>query len=146
LVDQKSQIGYNVYIVAKQEQQMSEFKSWEEMSELEQLACEYWDFYKEANGFRPRGIDTSSWTVEQFKAEFAELGRICEQNEAIRAEDEARAAARFEARIADLIASGAGDRATAIRWVAEAEGAGRDAEYLCFLLGLEYGYFAGDFF
>jgi hypothetical protein len=125
---------------------MSEFKSWDEMSELEQLACEYWDFYKEANGFRPRGIDTSSWTVEKFQAEFTELGNICKQNAAIRKEDEALAAVRFETRIADLIASGAGDRATAIRWVAEAEGADRDAEYLCFLLGLEYGYFAGDFF
>ena len=125
---------------------MNEFKSWESMSKLEQLACEYWDFYKEANGFRPRHVDTTSWTVEQFQAEFAELGRICEQNEAIRVEDEAHAAVRFEARVAGLIASGAGDRATAIRWIADAEGAEGDAEYLCFLLGLEYDYFAGDFF
>ena len=116
------------------------------MSKLEQLACEYWDFYKEANGFRPRHVDTTSWTVEQFQAAFDELGRICEQNEAIRVEDEAHAAVRFEARVAGLIASGAGDRATAIRWIADAEGAEGDAEYLCFLLGLEYDYFAGDFF
>jgi hypothetical protein len=125
---------------------MSEFKSWEEMSELEKLACEYWDWYKEAHGFRPRHVDTTSWTVEQFQAAFDELGRICEQNEAFRVEDEARAAVRFEARVAGLIASGAGDRATAIRWIADAEGAEGDAEYLCFLLGLEYDYFAGDFF
>jgi hypothetical protein len=125
---------------------MSEFKSWEEMSELEKLACEYWDWYKEAHGFRPRHVDTTSWTVEQFQAVFDELGRICEQNEAFRVEDEARAAVRFEARVAGLIASGAGDRATAIRWIADAEGAEGDAEYLCFLLGLEYDYFAGDFF
>ena len=125
---------------------MSEFQSWESMSKLEQLACEYWDFYKEANGFRPRHVDTTSWTVEQFQAAFDELGRICEQNEAFRVEDEARSAVRFEARVAGLIASGAGDRATAIRWIADAEGAEGDAEYLCFLLGLEYDYFAGDFF
>lgn len=125
---------------------MSEFQSWESMSKLEQLACEFSDFYKEANGFRPRHVDTTSWTVEKFQAEFAELGRICKQNEAVRVEDEAHAAMRFEARVASLIASGAGDRATAIRWIADAEGAGQDAEYLCFLLGLEYDYFAGDFF
>ena len=59
---------------------------------------------------------------------------------------DARAAVQFEARVAGLIASGAGDRATAIRWIADAEGAEGDAEYLCFLLGLEYDYFAGDFF
>jgi hypothetical protein len=125
---------------------MNEFKSWESMSKLEQLACEYWDFYKEAHGFRPRHVDTTNWTVEQFQAAFDELGRICEQNEAFRVEDEAHAAVRFEARVAGLIASGAGDRATAIRWIADAEGAEGDAEYLCFLLGLEYDYFAGDFF
>ena len=125
---------------------MSEFKSWEEMSELEQLACEYWDFYKEANGFRPRGIDTSSWTVAEFHSEFEQLARTCKQNAEFRKESEAANAVRFEARIVTLMASGAGDRATAIRWVAEAEGAEGDAEYLCFLLGLEYDYFAGDFF
>ena len=26
---------------------MSEFKSWEEMSVLEQYACQYWDMYKD---------------------------------------------------------------------------------------------------
>ena len=48
----------------------NEFKSWEEMTVLEQYACQFWDMYKDAYGVRPRGIDTSSWTVEQFEAEF----------------------------------------------------------------------------
>lgn len=125
---------------------MSEFKSWEEMSELEQLACEFWDFYKEAHGFRPRHVDTTSWTVAEFHSEFVELARVCKQNAEARNEQEAAAAVRFEARIATLIDTGAHDRATAIRWIAQAEGAEGDADYLCFLLGLEYGYFAGDFF
>jgi hypothetical protein len=120
---------------------MSVFTSWEEMSELEQLACEFSDVYKEAHGFRPRHVDTTSWTVEQFHSEFEELGRICKQNAEFRRADELLAARRFEDRISKLMASGAGDRATAIRWVAEAEDAGQDLEYLCFLLGLEYGYF-----
>jgi hypothetical protein len=129
-------------MVAKQlEQQMSEFKSWEEMSELEQLACEFWDFYKEAHGFRPRHVDVSEWTVEEFHSEFVELARVCKQNAEARNEAEAAAAVRFEARITDLIASGAGDRATAIRWIAEAEKINGDMDYLCFLLGLDYGYF-----
>jgi hypothetical protein len=120
---------------------MSEFKSWEEMSELEQLACEFWDFYKEAHGFRPRHVDVSEWTVEEFHSEFVELARVCKQNAEARNEAEAAAAVRFEARITDLIASGAGDRATAIRWIAEAEKVNGDMDYLCFLLGLDYGYF-----
>ena len=120
---------------------MSEFKSWEEMSELEQLACEFWDFYKEAHGFRPRHVDTTSWTVEQFHSEFVELARVCKQNAEARNEAEAAAAVRFESRVAGLIASGAGDRATAIRWIAEAEKVNGDMDYLCFLLGLDYRYF-----
>ena len=129
-------------MVAKQlEQQMSEFKSWEEMSELEQLACEFSDFYKEAHGFRPRHVDVSEWTVAEFHSEFVELARVCKENAEARKEAEAAAAVRFEARIADLIASGAGNRATAIRWVAEAEEVNGDMDYLCFLLGLDYGYF-----
>ena len=125
---------------------MSEFKSWEEMSELEQLACEFSDFYKEAHGFRPRHVDTTSWTVAQFHSAFEGLSRTCKENAEARNEQEAAAAVRFEARIATLIDTGAHDRATAIRWIAQAEGAEGDADYLCFLLGLEYGYFAGDFF
>ena len=31
----------------------NEFKSWEEMSVLEQYACQYWDMYKAAYGVRP---------------------------------------------------------------------------------------------
>jgi hypothetical protein len=32
-------------------------------------------------------------------------------------------------------------RAMAIRWISEAEDAGSDMEYLCFLVGVPYGYF-----
>jgi hypothetical protein len=125
---------------------MSEFKSWEELSELEKLACEYSDFYKEANGFRPRHVDTSSWTVADFEREFAELSRICKQNEEQRAADEAHAIVKFENRVKHLIVTGNHDRASAIRWIAEQEKADNDPDYLCFLLGLPYSYFAGDFF
>ena len=65
---------------------MNEFKSWEEMSELEQAQCTYWDMYKDAYGVRPRGIDTSAWTVEDFDREFAELGGIIDREEEDRKE------------------------------------------------------------
>ncbi len=120
---------------------MNEFKSWEQMSELEQLACEYWDFYKSAYGYRPRGIDTSAWTVEDYDREFAVLSQVCAQNEQQRLADEARAAHDVETRIQNLMSSGAKDREMAIRWLDEAEDAGGDREYLCFLLDVRYGYF-----
>ena len=119
----------------------NEFKSWEEMSALEQAQCTDWDMYKDAYGVRPRGIDTSTWTLEDFDAEFEVLGKAIDREEADRKEREAEAMTKFEARVADLIGSGAGDRETAIRWIHDAEDTNGDEEYLCYCVGLPYGYF-----
>lgn len=119
---------------------MNEFKSWSELSPLEQAACTFSDFYKEANGFRPRHIDTSSWSLEDFDREFEVLARVCRENAECRYVAETGATLMFEARIVDLIACGAKDRTTAIRWISEAEDCGSDMSYLCYCLGLHYQY------
>jgi hypothetical protein len=120
---------------------MSEFKSWEEMSVLEQMQCQFWDMYKDAYGVRPRGIDTTEWTEEEFMAEVETLGKVIEREEIARKESEAQASIRFEAQIQSMISSGAKNREAALAWIHEAEGSNGDDEYLCFLLGLPYGYF-----
>jgi len=120
---------------------MSEFKSWEEMSVLEQMQCQYWDMYKDAYGVRPRGIDTTQWTEEEFMSEFETLGRVIEREDIARKESETQASIRFEAQIQSMISSGAKNREAALAWIHEAEGSNGDDEYLCFLLGLPYGYF-----
>jgi hypothetical protein len=120
---------------------MSEFKSWEEMSVLEQMQCQYWDMYKDAYGVRPRGIDTTQWTEEEFMSEFETLGQVIEREEIARKESETQASIRFEAQIQSMISSGAKSREAALAWIHEAEGSNGDDEYLCFLLGLPYGYF-----
>jgi hypothetical protein len=120
---------------------MSEFKSWEEMSVLEQMQCQFWDMYKDAYGVRPRGIDTTNWTEEEFMAEFETLGKVIEREEIARKESETQASIRFEAQIQSMISSGAKSREAALAWIHEAEGSNGDDEYLCFLLGLPYGYF-----
>ena len=119
----------------------TEFKSWEELTQLEQAQSTYWDMYKDAYGVRPRGIDTSSWTLEQFEAEFLVLGVTIADAEIQRKESEENAVVVFEQRIYTLIHAGAKDRATAIRWVHEAEDTHGDDEYLCYTLGLPYMYF-----
>ena len=119
----------------------TEFKSWEELSELEQYQATYWDMYKDAYGVRPRGVDTSSWTVETFLKEFAYLGLVIEREEKARIAAEENAVFSFEKRISDLMFSGAKDRATAMRWIHEAEDTQGDDEYLCYTLGLPYQYF-----
>jgi len=126
---------------SKQESQMEEFKTWEEMSDLEQAQCQYWDMYKDAYGVRPRGINTSTWTLEDFHTEFAELGAVINREEANRKESEQTAAHEFEMRIQSILVCGAKDRAMALRWIHEAEGSMGDDEFLCYLVGLPYQYF-----
>jgi hypothetical protein len=120
---------------------MNEFKSWEEMSTLEQYACQYWDMYKDAYGVRPRGIDTSAWTEAEFEAEFVQLSKTIDANYKEQLASEERAAHDFEMRMLSLLQSGAKNREMALRWVHEAEGSDGDDEYLCYLVGLPYGYF-----
>jgi hypothetical protein len=120
---------------------MEEFKTWEEMTVLEQYACTYWDMYKDAYGVRPRGIDTSSWSESDFEREFFQLSVTIAEEDRIRKEAEEKAAHDFEMRILSLQMTGATDRDMALRWVHEAEGSNGDEEYLCYLVGLPYGYF-----
>ena len=123
---------------------MQEFKSWEEMSVLEQYACQYWDMHKDAYGVRPRGIDTSSWTEADFEAEFVILAQAIEANYKEQLASEAKAIVAFEDRVGILLGMGADDREQALLWIHQAEGSNGDDEYLCFLLGLPYRYFVKE--
>jgi hypothetical protein len=123
----------------EKELQMSEFKSWEEMSALEQAQCTYSDFHKDAYGFRPRN-DVSDWTLEDFDREFAVFARVCEQNRIQEEAAEAEAIVRFEDRVTNLMHTGT-NRQRVIAWLMDAEGVNGDYEYFCFTQGLPYGYF-----
>lgn len=114
--------------------------AWSDLSELEQLQSIYWDAFKDAHGIRPRGIDTSTWTVEDFEAELVSLGEVADRAHAARLASEAEAAEVLEVRIQNLMHPGT-NRERVIAWIADAEGANGDMEFLCFLLGLRYGYF-----
>ena len=123
---------------------MEAFKSWEELTVLEQYSCTYWDMYKDAYGHRPRGIDTSSWTEAEFEAEFVSLSKTIDANYKAQLESEAKAIVAFEDRVQILLGMGADDREQALSWIHEAEGSNGDDEYLCFLLGLPYRYFVKE--
>jgi hypothetical protein len=119
----------------------TEFKSWDELSDLEQAQATFWDMYKDAYGVRPRGIDTSSWTLEDFDREFATLGKAIEDEAMIRQHDEAKAVEAFERRLVEMISLGAKDIDMAMRWIHEAESTNGDEDYLAWTLGLPYQYF-----
>ena len=114
-------------------------KSWDEMTVLEQMQCQYWDMYKDAHGVRPRGIDTTKWTEEDFLKEFEYLGKVIDAEEIQRKADEAEAIVRFEDRVLNLIHTGT-NRQRVISWLMDAEGVNGDTEYFCYLNGLPYGY------
>ena len=119
---------------------MEQFKSWEEMTDLEQAQCTYWDMYKDAYGYRPRGINISTWTLADFEQEFASLGSVIEREHADRQTAESQAITKFENRVASLMHTGA-NRERVIAWLMDAEHANGDDEYFCFTQGLPYGYF-----
>ena len=121
---------------------MSEYtyKSWDEYTPLEKAAMTWYDMYKDAHGIRPRGTDTSDWTLERFESEMAYLQTVIHASERQRELDEAFNIKRFEARVASIIELGARDRAMALRWIHEAEDTDGDNEYLCYRVGVPYGY------
>ena len=122
------------------------FKEWDELPELEQLQSTYSDAYKDAYGFRLRGMSSEQWnSVEWLKAELEFLNgevarRITEEEEY-----EKVAIERFEKSVASMIEAGAKDRETALRWIFEAEDLDIndkfDRESLCYQRGLPYHYF-----
>jgi hypothetical protein len=125
----------------KTESEMNEYKSWEEMSDLEKAQCIYWDLYKDAHGIRPRGVDTSSWTLADFTQEFDYLNGLIQKQEDDRAQEEAEAVESFEARVQEVIEAGAGTREAALRWIMDSTSCQGDWEFLCYEFGLPYGYF-----
>jgi hypothetical protein len=120
---------------------MSELTTWEEMSELEQAQATFWDMYKDAYGVRPRGVDTSAWTLDDFTSEFVILGQAIDREETARKASESQAITAFERRVAELISMGARDYEMALRWIHEAEDTNGDDSYLAWTLGLPYMYF-----
>ena len=114
----------------------------QELTRQEELQSIYWDMYKDAYGIRPRGIDTSNWTEQAFNKEFEYLATMIQDNHLLRIAAEEKAVIAFEMRVQTVLACGAQDREMALRWIHEAEGTNGDDEYLCYLVGLPYRYFA----
>lgn len=115
------------------------YKTWEELSELEQLQQIYSDAYKDAYGIRPR--TPVSWLVEDYRKELDYLQKVIEQSIEEEKEAMSRACVEFEERVAGVIAAGAHDRETALRWIMDADDANGDWEHLAYLNELPFSYF-----
>jgi hypothetical protein len=113
-----------------------------EMSRVESLVSDYWEFYKEVYNVKPRWINFEGITEAEITEMLAQLSKQAEGVWAQREADEKEAIARFEKSVANTIANGAADRATAIKWLQDAEGGNDDIEFFEYLQGVPYGYVA----
>ena len=96
------------------------------------------DAHKDAYGFRPRGYNYAEWSIAQLEAEADRLSDAVTNAIREREFTEAREVEALEVRIADLIAMGASDRDTAIRWICDSIDHGGDLGYVCYELGVPY--------
>ena len=115
-----------------------------QINEKDELGSTYWDFYKEVHGIRPRWVNHDEATVEWYRDALERLQREADVLWELEQVQEAEAIAKFEKSIDSLIAAGAGDRATAIRWLHAANDTNGDTESLCYTLGLPYNYFTKE--
>jgi hypothetical protein len=113
---------------------------WDQMSDLEQASAIWWDLYKDVHGVRPRGVDTSNWTLEGFNAQINALSTALEEQMEEERQNQTLAIQRFESRVQDTILAGAGNRETAIQWIMRDSGMGEDQEYIEFRFNLPFGY------
>ncbi len=117
----------------------NEVGGWDSLSDLEQLECIYSEMYKDVYGVKARWYRAES--VEQARKDLDALEAAGIAQMEMEQVARKMAAVNFEKRVKETIALGAGDRATALKWIHDAEGTQGDDEYLCFTLGLGYGYF-----
>lgn len=107
--------------------------AWEEMSELEQLEAIYCDLHKDVYGVKARWYRADS--VEQARKDLDLLQQELKREMEREREAQQAAVAAFQ----QLVDSYGFENAKA--WQHDAYGTDGDDEYLCWCLGLPYGYF-----
>lgn len=104
------------------------------------------DLHKDAYGFRPREMFWSEWNNASNDEKQEIWDGLCKALErAIQEEKEQEefAVTQFNDRVAKVIATGAPDRETAIRWIVQSMGLDEHdlmygGSYICWNLGLPY--------
>lgn len=82
------------------------------------------DLFKDVNGYRPRGAIMAEWEDRTPRQKQELWNALCDElEENIKQEKirEQECVEEFEARVADVIELGAGNRQTALRWIASQE-------------------------
>ena len=85
------------------------------------LECFIYDMHKAAYGVKGRHYDFASMSMDDLRNEANRIGAAVEVAEAEEAHAAEVAIADFEATVGEFIEAGAGDRETALRWMAMEE-------------------------
>jgi len=111
-----------------------------EALERDNLATYIYEGHKDAFGVKGRHYDFEAMSLEELRAEADYISRSVKEQMELEANMEKEAIQRYEESLAEYMSMGAGDRATAIRWLLQAEGLDKeyDAGYICYSLGLPY--------
>ena len=112
----------------------------QEPTHRESLILLYSDFHKDAYGFRPRTVNVYAMSTEELEADFDRFEQVCKENQEADAIAEAQADLAFQTLIANTIQMGAGDEATALRWIVEGayDEYGFDYEHFLWSQGIAY--------
>ena len=112
----------------------------QKLTDRENMILLYSDFHKDAYGIRPRGLNLYAFTTEELEADFDRFEQVCADNRIEEKAAEAEADNAFKALIANTIQMGAGNEATALRWIAEGavDQYGYDYEHFLWSQGILY--------
>lgn len=80
------------------------------------------DFWKEAYGSRPRGINFDAYSNEELDELWSELSAICSENASEEERQIAESWKAFNETITKTIGYGAGTRANALKWMFDGSG------------------------
>lgn len=79
------------------------------------------DTFKDIHGVRPRFFNFNAMSIAELEKEADRLYAQAREHFAEEEVRQAESAKQFEARVAELVTIGAGDRETALRWLMEAD-------------------------
>ena len=114
-------------------------------TKLQELMDDYCDLHKSVHGVKARWIYGAGYSEAQMEFLLESLQKEGERVWAEEAKREAIADAEFLAAIDKMVALGAGDKKTALKWLHDAHNTGGDNAYLGFDFGCSW-LFVENFF
>ena len=107
-------------------------------NERQDLQCYIYEGHKDAYGVKGRHYDFSSMSLEDLRKEADRIEIAIDEAVAAEKTQEEESIKKFQARIADIMACGAGNRKNALRWMTQTETfySSQDVEHYVYKQGI----------